>query len=87
MKIDKKNIGSAAFITLLFTYIHVVHNNDLVIYGFPFGHTKIYLQGTTFMSSFNINILLLLLNFIIIYFAISLIKITWNKLIKSKEQS
>ena len=89
MKIDKKNIGSAAFITLLFTYMYVVHNNDSVIYGFPFGHTTIYPQGSTFMSSFNINIVLLLLNFIIIYFAISLIKITWNKLItsKSKEQS
>lgn len=85
MKIDKKNLGSTAFITLLFTQIHVVHNNDSVIYGFPFGHTTIYPHGTSFMSSFNINIVLLLFNFIIIYFAISLIKITWNKLITSKK--
>lgn len=85
MKIDKKKICSASFIILLFTYIHVVHNNDSVIYGFPFGHTTIYPQRNTFMSSFNINIVLLLLNFIIIYFAISLIKIIWNKLITSKK--
>lgn len=57
MKIDKKNIGSAAFITLLFTSMQVVHNNDSVIYGSPFAHTTIYPQRTTFMSSFNINIL------------------------------
>ena len=85
MRIHKKNIGSATFTTLLFTYMHVAHNNDSVIYGFPFGHTTIYPQGTTFMSSFNINIALLLLNFIIIYFAISLIKIAWDKLFTSKK--
>lgn len=82
---DKKNIGSAAFITLLFTYMHVVYNDDSVIYGFPFGHTTIYPQETTFISSFNINILLLLLNFIIIYFIILLIKIVWNKLASNRK--
>ena len=51
MRIHKKNIGSAAFTTLLFTYMHVAHNNDSVIYGFPFGHTTIYPQGTTFILS------------------------------------
>lgn len=83
--VDKKNIRLAAFITLLFTYMHVVHNYDSVIYGFPFGHITIFPQETTFISSFDVDIVLLLLNFILIYLTISLIKIMWNKLVSNRK--
>ena len=85
MSIDKKNISLAVFLTLLLTYKYVVHNYDSVIYGFPFGHTTIYPAATTFTASFNINILLVLLDFILIYLTISLVKRGWNKLISKKK--
>ena len=84
MKIDKENLKSSIFMTLLFTCLNVVHTNNSVVYGLPFGYATIYPQGNTFMSSFNINIVLLLLNFIIIYLSTSLFKIIWNKFYKQK---
>ncbi|MBM6837479.1 hypothetical protein H9X78_05800 [Clostridium saudiense] len=85
MRIDKQNISLAVFLTLLLTYIYVVHNDNSVIYGFPFGHTTIYPAATTFTSSFNINILLALLDFILMYLTISLVKRGWNKLISNRK--
>lgn len=72
-------------LTLLLTYIYVMHNDNSVIYGFPFGNTTIYPTATTFISSFNINILLVLLDFILIYLTISLVKKGWNKLISNRK--
>lgn len=83
---DKQIIRIASFLTLFFTYVHVAHVENSVIYGFPFGYLILYPKASTFTSSFYINMFLLLVNFIITYLTILVVKKTWNKLILNRKK-
>ena len=74
MNINKKFLNWSAWITLLMTYILPFQSTDGLAtkFGYPFSFLTVYKTsvGTSLLTSQNINVLVLALNIMIIYFVI-----------------
>lgn len=80
IKLNKKYVGTTLFITMLLTYLYHSYGENTVTYGFPYGYITIYPEATTLISSFNLNIFLLLINILLIGLSLWLINIIKNKI-------
>ena len=78
MKFNKKIFNLSAWIVIVSTYVLPSHNYGEfeTIFGYPLGYLTIYdnALSRTLLSSFNLNIGILLLDIFIIYFIISVVK-------------
>lgn len=85
MRFNKSIFNISAWITLLITYILPAQSIDEFssTFGYPFGYLTIYNKpvDTTLISSFNLNIVGVVINILIIYCVIY-----WGKAILDKRK-
>ena len=78
MKLNKKIFNLSAWIVIVSTYVLPSHNYGefKTLFGYPLAYLTIYdnALSRTLLSSFNLNIGILLLDIFIIYFIISVVK-------------
>lgn len=88
MKIDKIKLNVNLTILMLFfiTYIYKFPVKDGMNYGLPFKYLMIYSNGKSFFSSFKINFLYLLGDFIVLFIFVCIFRFIFNIYISKRRK-